>query len=303
MKLVVRLEKDALDGSFPVSSLLREFIFICSKLGMKDMESWARKEMNGYVGAEDSIPVYRYMQGTCKFYNPFHGWCPVIFETKEEERIFSVRPLSSTISEIEDWVHTQENQQMSMEFPAEMKSKFAEMNYGMIPVTLVDRSQLSKILDTVRQKVLDFALQLEDSGILGSEDYMFSNDEKAIAQSMITINQVHGTQIIQQGANNDNHVEQNYATPEYVNQLNELIGKLDIMIRNTKSSGDSVKELSAEINTLKAQICSPKPKKSIIKETLQSVRSILEGAGATLLADKVANCDIMNMINELISSI
>ena len=73
MKLVVRLEKDALDGSFPVSSLLREFIFICSKLGMKDMESWARKEMNGYVGAEDSIPVYRYMQGTCKFYNPFHG--------------------------------------------------------------------------------------------------------------------------------------------------------------------------------------------------------------------------------------
>lgn len=64
-----------------------------------------------------------------------------------------------------------------------------------------------------------------------------------------------------------------------------------------------MKELSAEINTLRAQICSPKPKKSIIKETLQSVRSILEGAGATLLAEKVANCDIVNRINELISSI
>ena len=75
------------------------------------------------------------------------------------------------------------------------------------------------------------------------------------------------------------------------------------MIRNTKSSGDSVKELSAEVNTLKAQIESPKPKKSIIKETLQSVRSILEGAGATLLAERVANSDVMNMINELISSI
>lgn len=62
MKLIIKLEKDALDGSFPVSSLLREFIFICSKLGMKDMESWARKEVNGYVGAEDSIPVYRYIQ-------------------------------------------------------------------------------------------------------------------------------------------------------------------------------------------------------------------------------------------------
>lgn len=91
-----------------------------------------------------------------------------------------------------------ENQQMSMEFPAEMKSKFAEMNYGMIPVTLFDRSQLSKILDAVRQKVLDFALQLENSGILGSEDYMFSKDEKAKAHNLITINQIHGTQIIQQ---------------------------------------------------------------------------------------------------------
>ena len=67
---------------------------------------------------------------------------------------------------------------MTMEFPAETKSKFAEMNYGMIPATLVDKSQLYKILDVVRQKILDFALQLENSGILGSEDYMFSNDEK-----------------------------------------------------------------------------------------------------------------------------
>ena len=33
------------------------------------------------------------------------------------------------------------------------------------------------------------------------------------------------------------------------------------------------------------------------------VRNILEGAGATLFAEGVANSDIMNMINELISSI
>lgn len=303
MKLVIQLEKDALDESISVSSLLHEFIFICSKLGVKDMESWARREMNGYEGAEKAIPEYRYIQGPCKFYNPFRGWCPVIFKTKEEERIFTVRPLSSSISEIEEWVHTPENKQMTMEFPAETKSKFAEMNYGMIPATLVDKSQLYKILDVVRQKILDFALQLENSGILGSEDYMFSNDEKKKAQGMITINQVHGTQIIQQGANNDNYIELNYADSEYVNRLNALIGKLDVMIGNTKSSEESVKELAAEVNTLKAQSCSPKPKKTIIKESLQSVRNILEGAGATLFAEGVANSDIMNMINELISSI
>lgn len=303
MKLVVKLEKDALDESITVSSLMREFIFICSKLGMKDMESWARREMNGYVGFEDTIPEYRHVQGPCKYFNPYHGWCPVIFKTREEERVFTVRPLSSTISEIEEWVRNPGNRQLTMEYPAELKNKFAEMNYGMVPVTLIDKSQLSKILDAIRQKILDFALQLESSGILGSEDYMFSEDEKEKAQSMITINHVQGTQIIQQGTNNENHVELNYAAPEYIVQLNDLTEKVDAILSSTNISGESVEELSAELNTLKAQSHSPKPKKTIIKESLQSVRSILEGAGATLLAEEVTSGDIMNIVNRLISSI
>ena len=62
MKLVIQLEKDALDESISVSSLLHEFIFICSKLGVKDMESWARREMNGYEGAENYHIELPYLQ-------------------------------------------------------------------------------------------------------------------------------------------------------------------------------------------------------------------------------------------------
>jgi len=43
-------------------------------------------------------------------------------------------------------------------------------------------------------------------------------------------------------------------------------------------------ELAAEIATIKAQVESPKPKKQIIRESLQSVRSILEGAGGGVVA-------------------
>jgi hypothetical protein len=47
---------------------------------------------------------------------------------------------------------------------------------------------------------------------------------------------------------------------------------------------DESKELAAEIATLNAQIDSPKPKKNIIRESLRSIRSILEGIGGNLAA-------------------
>lgn len=38
-------------------------------------------------------------------------------------------------------------------------------------------------------------------------------------------------------------------------------------------------ELESELATLEAQLASPKPKRNIVKESLSSVRAILEGAG------------------------
>jgi hypothetical protein len=47
---------------------------------------------------------------------------------------------------------------------------------------------------------------------------------------------------------------------------------------------DSEKELGAEIETVKAQAGSPQPKMGIIRESLSSIRKILEGAGGGVAA-------------------
>ena len=43
-------------------------------------------------------------------------------------------------------------------------------------------------------------------------------------------------------------------------------------------------ELKADIDTIESQINSPKPKHSIIREGIKSVRNILEGAAGSVLA-------------------
>lgn len=48
-------------------------------------------------------------------------------------------------------------------------------------------------------------------------------------------------------------------------------------------------ELTAEIATIRAQLQSPKPKSEIIRESLRSVRTILEGAGGGMVATGLLN--------------
>lgn len=64
---------------------------------------------------------------------------------------------------------------------------------------------------------------------------------------------------------------------EFLNRLQAVTPELHLPEAETR-------ELSAEIATLKAQVESPKPKKQIIRESLGSVRTILEGAGGNLAA-------------------
>ena len=59
----------------------------------------------------------------------------------------------------------------------------------------IGKQNLAGILDTVRNKILDWALELEKKGILGDEEMNFSDKEREQAQS-VTINNYIVTYII-----------------------------------------------------------------------------------------------------------
>ena len=60
MSIVLELQKETLDETISIESLLRKAYLVAKKLKLKDFEEWINKEQNGYNG---QIPEYRNVRG------------------------------------------------------------------------------------------------------------------------------------------------------------------------------------------------------------------------------------------------
>jgi hypothetical protein len=58
-RLIDEIERDALDGSVPISNALRKLVALGGRAGSKELRDWAGLELRGYHGTEVSLPDYR----------------------------------------------------------------------------------------------------------------------------------------------------------------------------------------------------------------------------------------------------
>jgi AbiTii-like protein len=58
--LLAQIEAGVLDHTVPLSSLLQKCIVLGGQAGSEKMRAWARRELNGYSGA-DTVPDYRHV--------------------------------------------------------------------------------------------------------------------------------------------------------------------------------------------------------------------------------------------------
>ena len=58
--LLAQIEADVVDAMVPLSSLLQKCIVLGGQAGSEKMRDWARRELNGYAGA-DNVPDYRHV--------------------------------------------------------------------------------------------------------------------------------------------------------------------------------------------------------------------------------------------------
>ncbi|CRI65947.1 conserved hypothetical protein [Thiocapsa sp. KS1] len=284
--IVLELQRDALDRNVPITDLLRKALVVSRKLHQTSFQEWIESELNGYQG-DLEIPDYREMVGQVKGWNPYHGWMPVIINEPEIMDMLSRRHSSQSISEIENLIERQESSStLHMPFPSGQQQVLRQaVNFNTEFSLFIGRSALSRVADAVRNTVLTWALKLEDDGILG-EGLSFSNSEKeTAAQSNYNINNFFGevkdTQVQQAtGASNQQHANK---TAD-VEALLALIGLLRGKIDEIDFKGDQKEEILSDLATIESQAGSPKPKQSIIRESLKSIRSILEGAGGGAVA-------------------
>ncbi len=154
------------------------------------------------------------------------------------------------------------------------------MMIPMRPKLVFSNPQVQGIVEMVRNRILDWALDLEGRGIIGEGMSFTPQEKQAVQQQHYHFGNVSDSQI-QIGSNGSTQTQAN-TTGNDIEALKGLVQALGATLANVK--GDAADELRAELATLKAQADSPKPKWEIIKATARSIKTITEGAAGNILA-------------------
>ena len=116
------------------------------------------------------------------------------------------------------------------------------------------------------------------------EDCSFTNEEiKKANNSSQNINHFYGSvnQANIQQANE--HANQTIITFDY-KKISDFLNTLEKDIDKLEIEKDKKRELISDLKSVQEQVKSPRPKVSIIKEGMASIRTILEGAGGEIVA-------------------
>jgi len=280
--IIFELQRDALDKSIEITDLLRKSYVVARKLKLNEFKLWVENELNGY---KTEVPDYRITSGKVKAWNPYNGWIPITFEDPEEGEIYSKRACGQTIAELEHLVSQgDKNSQLHMPFPQNVQRRLCKgVGFETEVSLIVGQSALIKVLDAVRNIILNWALKLEEDGIVG-DGLSFSESEKNNAENIPqNINNFYGavhSPQIQQG--NQVAIQFSSLTKENIDDISSFIVKLKNELASIDLDAVAQGELDSEIATVEAQINSPKPKPKIVKESMRSIRTVLEGASGSV---------------------
>lgn len=152
----------------------------------------------------------------------------------------------------------------------------ADISSASPPTLVVPYTEIVRILDTVRNRVLEWALELEKKGIIG-KGMTFSKKEREVAdqvtyQTITNIGNMQNSQLLQ----NSPSASQNFQMGADLEQILAFVEEINTKKKALGLDEESANELQAEISTITTQSSSPKPKPKIITEALESIRSILK---------------------------
>lgn len=279
---VVQLQTDALDRSIAVGDLLRRAFVIARKLGLKEFEAWISHELNGY-GPDAAVPEYRMVQGEVRGWNPVRGWIPVVFESADEADLVSQRAVGQSIAELERLLdNRQPSGQFHIPLPHGAQRRLSDVaGFDTHFSLFVPQTSIVKIVDAVRNSLLNWSLQLEADGVLG-EALAFTEKEKSVATSAsYNVNNFFGPvgQADVQQAGGD---AMKVSVSLDLQRVRTLANDIREALAHADLDGESKAEAEAELTTLEVQLASPKPKSGVIREALSSLKTILEGAGGSV---------------------
>jgi hypothetical protein len=145
------------------------------------MKEWIENELDGYP-SNAKLPNYRKnLPSQIIYFNPYHGWSPVTFEEEETADLFENLDIRFSMSEIET-IANRKREAVEFNLPTTISNTLrTHINTNTQFSQQTSKIYFIKIIDAVKTKLLDWALILEQNGILG-EDMKFLPTEKKKAK-------------------------------------------------------------------------------------------------------------------------
>ncbi len=186
--LILEIQQIAMDNSVEVTDLLRKALLVAKKLGLQEFQEWIGNELYGYK--DEKVPYYRKVRAELRLHNPFHGLIPFYFQDSELADSFLNIVLVQSIGSIVDLIKNHEpNSTGPIARLSPEQENFllkTQGEFSLPPVRTISVNQLVALVDTVRTKILEWALDLEAQGIIGA-GLTFSSTEKIKASSTTSI--------------------------------------------------------------------------------------------------------------------
>ncbi len=173
MSLLREIQNAAVSETADIATILRKCRILASRLKHEDLKKWVQYELDGYP-TQDDVPDYRIMScESCGHFSGFYGSglrnapIPMNCLPKEWRELMSKVHFLEGVSELRDLVNNTEDgtlQQMWLAdlYPVVGRKIYQNMNL-MQAWKIIPKSAIVGILDTVRNKVLNFALEIESA--------------------------------------------------------------------------------------------------------------------------------------------
>jgi hypothetical protein len=164
-----------------------------------------------------------------------------------------------------------------------------------------DKTRTSNVVDylmaegLIESRALGGYISITHDGVIEIEESNSNPDSPTLHFLPLNLIQIENmnNSAIQQGSNYS--VQTINFTTEKLDQIGKIVDDIDQLKNEILLDKSLFEELISEVNTIKSQIKSPKPKSVILKESLNSIRSIFEG-----IAGNIVTPVIIEQINNIL---
>jgi hypothetical protein len=282
MGLIAEIQKDALDQSIPISAQLRKVRLAAAKLNLPTIETWVENELKGYRG-ESSVPSYRTVRGTAKSWNPYHGWIPIAGDEQTMNMVCSA-DLVESIASIEALVASNfKGKSYHIPFSPGKLEALSHMVGQQVARAGLDIAvgAPAHILDSVRNLILEWSINLEKAGITG-EGLSFSVEEKQIARSEASSVHVGSIGTFTGNLGIGNISADITSAPVNAEQVRNLVSQIKSHRSTLTAEGVDSDALDAALKAIDLHTKAEKP--ALLRNALGQLQKILSKAAGGMVA-------------------